>query len=66
MSELHGVITDEQAAAMRARNEARAKAAIEALGGRWAGHPLNSPKSKKDAANADAQELMARLLLRAS
>jgi hypothetical protein len=40
-SNLHGVIDDAELKALRERNEARAKAAREALGARYLLHPTN-------------------------
>lgn len=40
-SNLHGVIDDAELKALRERNEARAKAAREALGTRYLLHPTN-------------------------
>ena len=41
------VITDEDIAALRQRNELRAQAAKEAMGTKWVLHKANAPKKLK-------------------
>jgi len=40
---LRGVPTDDDIEALRTRNLLRQKAAREALGAKWLGHPMNRP-----------------------
>lgn len=42
--DLLGVPTDDDIAALSARNQARANAAIAKMGSRWCCHPANSPQ----------------------
>lgn len=45
----HGVITDDEAAALRQRNEARAKQVKNAMGVRYVCHPANRVKRQPEA-----------------